>query len=480
MSETGPQVAPSPLDQALTAVRQLTQAVRGRLAPDQRRHADSILTGLDGPVRVKVVGRVSTGKSTLINALVGRRIAATAAQDCTTVATSYSYGAPDRTVAVLADGTERQTGFGFDDRDALVADDVRHLRVLLASGLLRHFTLIDTPGLMPTSAQRPLSDGTDLDADVLVYVFRGALRTDDAEVVEEFRSATGGQLPLSAACIGLLSHADNFGAGPWGEHDPLQQAQRAAERLQQALPGRFSAILPVCGLLAETVRIGALTESDARALHSVRELDPMQLEYLDQLPPPEGIDADAVRRVRALVGGYGLRHGAEHSHSAASLLSWMLERSGLPAVERHLGRELLPVVQRGRAERALTQLTQLSGRHDIDSRIQAMIEDLVAGPEFQPLREYRAYRSLLQQCPDSPLIAELAAMMATPGDHEPLSAAELVRLASQYQGRVVLARRGAEAEAARTMSTSLLHRAQRVGRPPTGPDHNRIDKGRRR
>src|SRR5262245_51290536 len=47
-------------------------------------------------LRVAVAGRVSSGKSTLVNALLRRRVAPTAAGECTRVVTWFRYGVPPR------------------------------------------------------------------------------------------------------------------------------------------------------------------------------------------------------------------------------------------------------------------------------------------------------------------------------------------------------------------------------------------------
>src|SRR2546430_16007498 len=78
----------------------LSARVRERLADAPaayhgRRGQRRLLTvadHLDEPLRVAIAGRVKAGKSTLLNALVGRRVAATDAGECTRVVTWYGYG----------------------------------------------------------------------------------------------------------------------------------------------------------------------------------------------------------------------------------------------------------------------------------------------------------------------------------------------------------------------------------------------------
>jgi len=55
-----------------------------------------VIARLEAPLQVVVAGRISSGKSTLVNALIGRRVAPTAVGECTHLVTRFSYGTVDR------------------------------------------------------------------------------------------------------------------------------------------------------------------------------------------------------------------------------------------------------------------------------------------------------------------------------------------------------------------------------------------------
>jgi hypothetical protein len=91
-------------------------AVRGLLADAEHVYAGTewaarfaaALNDLDGPLRVAVGGPVSAGKSTLLNALIGARVAPTDAGECTRILTWYGYGEVERAWGVpAADPTGR-------------------------------------------------------------------------------------------------------------------------------------------------------------------------------------------------------------------------------------------------------------------------------------------------------------------------------------------------------------------------------------
>ena len=88
----------------------LTEALGALLDEARSRGAaaaavDEVRQRLTEPLRVVVAGRVKAGKSTLLNALLGERLAATDAGECTRIVTWYGKGAGYQVTAELRDGT---------------------------------------------------------------------------------------------------------------------------------------------------------------------------------------------------------------------------------------------------------------------------------------------------------------------------------------------------------------------------------------
>ncbi|HQZ34619.1 MAG TPA: dynamin family protein, partial [Ilumatobacteraceae bacterium] len=86
-------------------IRQLCDDALEHLVPGPgRTMAEQISAKLAAPLTITVAGGVSSGKSTLVNALLGQRIAAVDAGECTRVVTEFRYGAHERAEVIGTDG----------------------------------------------------------------------------------------------------------------------------------------------------------------------------------------------------------------------------------------------------------------------------------------------------------------------------------------------------------------------------------------
>jgi hypothetical protein len=250
----------------------------GRWAEDTARHCRTVSPAVALPIAdaldtvaaravatpaIVVTGPVSSGKSTLVNALVGRRVAPTGAGECTRLTARYVRGPVDRLDVVLADGTRRPLPLAEGGRvpaavgDRLGVDpaDVDHLLVSLTSEALDGLTVVDTPGAGSARRPRGPARGAADAAEAALVVLPAAARPGDvAGLADAARHGPAG-------VVAVLGRADTVG--------PAADAAAVADALSHRLGAQVGAVTPVVGLLAETAVTGALVTADVAALRAL-------------------------------------------------------------------------------------------------------------------------------------------------------------------------------------------------------------------
>src|SRR5690606_7646873 len=114
---------------------------------------DDLEIRLHEPLRVAVAGIVKAGKSTLLNALLGERIAATDTAECTRIVTWYRHSRTPSITMRLRDGStvrmpiRRQNELLVFDLGGRTSDEIEWLDVGWPLEGLRSLILIDTPGI---------------------------------------------------------------------------------------------------------------------------------------------------------------------------------------------------------------------------------------------------------------------------------------------------------------------------------------------
>jgi dynamin family protein len=400
-----------------TGVATLCDEIAGRLGVEAGGQVRQITDRLGEPLRVAIAGRLKAGKSTLVNALIGRRVAPTAVGECTRVVTRFRYGTADRVEVVGRDGSRRSLPLDDDgmipQRLGVPAARVAYVDVALTSENLRDLTVVDTPGLASTdtgvSARAaavvgaPFDGGIDADstaeiaaAEAVVYVFTQAVRADDVRALEAFRDASARLASSPINALGVFGKADTLvgGAGdPWPVAGPL------AEQQAGLLARTVADVVPVIGLLAETAQAGRLTAADAADLRSlsarpVAELRLMlaSVDLFRTRPGP--IPPERRERLLALLDLYGIgfalaQYAADPQLSTGELVRRLVAVSGFPRL-----RHTLDLTFRWRADAikagwALSRLERLAGhardRTDRD-RLRDAVERLLRDPAYHRLR----------------------------------------------------------------------------------------------
>src|ERR671939_1261427 len=95
-------MVPGPLS---ARVADLCQEVGHRLGGATQAQVLDVRRRLGEPLRVAIAGRLKSGKSTLVNALIGRRVAPTEVGECTRIVTQFRYGTSDRVDVVRRNGS---------------------------------------------------------------------------------------------------------------------------------------------------------------------------------------------------------------------------------------------------------------------------------------------------------------------------------------------------------------------------------------
>jgi len=239
-----------------------TQAYAGR--PVALERAQQIADRSDGTLRIALAGMVESGKSTLLNAILGKELAATDAGENTRIVTWYRYRRAPRVTVHLSDGMRLIRPFTRDGDRVLFdlaghdPEEIDRLVVDWPAEILKTVTFIDTPGtgsLTPTASARTeavlVPEHSVPDADAVIYLMRH-LHEEDVRFLAALGESIG-DTRAGAVVVGVLSRADEVGGG---RIDSLLSARTIAERYRSE-PGvsrLVAGVMPVAGLLARAAR----------------------------------------------------------------------------------------------------------------------------------------------------------------------------------------------------------------------------------
>ncbi|WP_313355756.1 GTPase [Microbacterium sp.] len=319
---------------------------------------DQLEARLHEPLRLAIAGMVKAGKSTLLNAMLGERIAATDTAECTRVVTWYRYSPTPRLTMHLRDGTtarmpvRREGGLLAFDLGGRTAEDIEWIDVGWPLEGLASLILIDTPGIASLStdtsartARFLIPEDEPSAADAVVYLMRH-LHGSDVRFLQAFRDTAAGA-GASVCALAVLSRSDEVGSG---RIDSLLSARRVALRYERDgdLGALALGVVPVAGLLAEGAR--TLRESEFIALRELAGLERRERESLlvsaDRFireSPVTGLSVSVREGLLSRFGIFGVRLATAVIRGGVStsseLSDALVQQSGLielqDAVQRH-------------------------------------------------------------------------------------------------------------------------------------------------
>jgi hypothetical protein len=196
-------------------------------------------------LRVAVGGRMNAGKSTLVNALLGQRLAATGATETTRVVTWYRYHHQNRVRVLRRDGTELTLpagpGGGMPATLPVPFAEIASVVVEVANARLAdQYTVLDTPGLDSLTGLDPVARDALDQIDVLLYLMPHPGR-NDLDLLASLRGTAAASTLTAVNVLGVLSRIDTLGDG---RGDPWPAARRVAGRYADELRGLVAGIVP--------------------------------------------------------------------------------------------------------------------------------------------------------------------------------------------------------------------------------------------
>src|SRR3954465_11788873 len=130
-----------------------------RVSPAVADQVKHVQVRLGEPLRVAIAGRLKAGKSTLVNALIGRRVAPTEVGECTRIVTQFRYGTSDRVDIVRRNGTRASLPLDeagmIPQRLGVPRGEIAYVDVTLTSAPLRALTGGAPPGLSSANPSVP-------------------------------------------------------------------------------------------------------------------------------------------------------------------------------------------------------------------------------------------------------------------------------------------------------------------------------------
>ncbi len=402
-----------PASEILERIDAVIASVSPHVAEPTRSELDALAQRLREPARVAVVGRVKAGKSTLVNALLGQRVAPTDVSECTRLVTWFRFGHPQRIEVSLRDGSKVERQLTVDGmlpaELGVPVESVSAIHVYLANEALRDMTLIDTPGI--GSVNREFSSVTEeflatdsaaatASADAVVFMLNQVLMADELEVLAQFQQSDGDGPKRSAAnAVGVLSRADQLGDG---SRDSWEIALELADRYAGTLHNEVATVVPVIGLVAETSEAATLTEHDVMHLSALAAMEEKAFSRLmwsgDRFVSGEAPVSEEIRsRLMTLLDLYGIAKAVALLRSgttgAVGLRRQLSALAGIAEVKRTLTNYFRDQDHVLKARSALDVLRKLSfsptgnGSREALERLRSDVEALQLDPVMHPILE---------------------------------------------------------------------------------------------
>lgn len=252
-----------------------------------------VMDNLDSPMQLAIIGKISSSKSTLVNAILGSDDVVEMGQMETTYNVSWlKYGSSEADIKVVfKDGSSEaiprdQWKQWSGQAENKLKDTVKYIEVTYEHEILRDINIIDTPGLdssMGIDSKNTMDFLKEVRPHAVIMMFTKALPESTVNIVKEFQgNPTGLHLsPINA--MGVLSKIDfDFWSYDSRREIPIDKAQDVIENnfyhLFPEIRETLYGIMPVSAMLGLVSQV--MTQNDIDLLEALSRTPQDDLEEM--------------------------------------------------------------------------------------------------------------------------------------------------------------------------------------------------------
>lgn len=238
------------------------------------------------PMQLAIVGRISSSKSTLVNAILGKSEVVRTGHEAETFNVSWlKYGDDTAPIIVHFKNGQKQivdrnnwAEWASHKGQQSLKNEVKYIEVTSSYEMLKYLNIIDTPGLDATSkvdSENTIDFLKTVNPDAVILLFSKSLSEDSLKLINEFQNSETSMSfsinPMNA--LGVLSKVD-MNWDIMNDKDPLKASEIAIRR---TLSSRSDVnkvlfrILPLSALMGLSSSI--ITYDDRLAFEQIAKLD---------------------------------------------------------------------------------------------------------------------------------------------------------------------------------------------------------------
>lgn len=255
---------------------------------------EEALERLSQPMQLAIIGKISSSKSTLVNAILGKgEVVRTGQMEETFNVSWLKYGDTSLDIKVVFKNGEIKYVPNKDwaywtshQHDSVLKEQVKYVEVSFNDNILKKINIIDTPGLDALSeidSKNTIAFLKEVKPDAVIMLFTKSIAESTFSILQDFQNVSSNTFvltPLNA--IGVLAKVDTM----WSSMNPQKNIIEDAKRvIQHTLYDKYPevkralfSILPVSSLLGLASSI--ITEND---LENIKCLSTTELDILYEM-----------------------------------------------------------------------------------------------------------------------------------------------------------------------------------------------------